>query len=162
MGTSNFLNKNASKIFAVSEENSEFLKADLVTALKKDSSFYAYEQYDSERNYSDISLGEFGLRLESSSISISPIIRSGYYEGVNLDFEIQIKDFQGEPWDSFEELASYLLESEELKFKRDFQQLKKFQRETIKKLEKIFAEFSDHKLKVLARFSNGETMYCEA
>jgi hypothetical protein len=145
MATSNFYNKNASKIFAIEDENYSYKKKLLKELLKNDKNFFEQEKFDNKRNFEGQILGEFKLNLESCSLKISLVIRSGYYSGANLDFEIAIVDFQGDECSNFEELAHFL-ERENLKFKKQIAQLKKFQKDTIKKLEKIYSQVSCQKL----------------
>jgi len=190
MGTSNFYNKNASKIYAceIQEEwDYDDLKGNLASELKaKFNNDYIRPQereFDNERNFS----GEYiGLIFDEIAftdsptgeewylhIKIKPIIRSGYYDGCNLDYEIESTiwtygyedNFSSENFSCDDEsiFKEFLHEiKEKFKYhKRLIKQIESFKTESIKKLEQVYNDYSNP-LKTFAKFSNGETIYIEA
>jgi hypothetical protein len=92
MATSNFHNVNATHIFAVQLED-EWAYDDLVENLEsefsKHSDYYDYGKSDPNelRSFPSKSLGSFSNSVvvgeDEVEIYITPVIRSGYYEGVN-------------------------------------------------------------------------------
>lgn len=166
MATRNFYNKNASKIFAVNiEEDFDYqdLQENLQSALQQ-LGFFATDESDNERNFCGKYIAKKRLEFENQNqivyLEIKAVIRSGYYSGVNLDYEFKIvgdcinnynNDFEiDEKSDLNYEVARG--------FKTLFKQAKKALAKEVKVLEKVFAENSEL-LTVAARFSNGETIY---
>ena len=156
MATSNFYNKNATKIYACGiEEDFKYqdLKENLNYILEKNN-YYLNESYDNNRNYGGLFVGEktifFNNKNKEIQATIKPIIRSGYCDGVNLDYEFTISNQYGDELEDFEKGAKTI-----------FQKAKKALEKEIKSLEKIFSEVSTP-LDVIARFSNGETIYQKA
>jgi len=150
MATSNFHNVNATHIFAVQLED-EWAYDDLVENLEsefsKHSDYYDYGKSDPNelRSFPSKSLGSFSnsVTIEDDEIEIyvTPVIRSGYYEGVNLDWHVRYY-VNGHEDDTYEThtrvqtlVGSYV----------DY-------------IENIFGQYSQP-LGVTARFSNGETIY---
>ena len=137
MATSNFHNVNASRIFAVDLEDEfdyENIILNLESALACIPEYIEGACWDRHelRSYPSKVLG----RLQKDNVEVYVIVRSGYYSGCNLDWDI------------------YYDESPSKTDEATGQQL-------IDKLEKLYAQWS-MPLKVKARFSNGETWYEKA
>ncbi len=123
MGTNNFHNTRASKIYAVSEryedEDGEMVNDEFVWENTRDNVHYALMAIDKDKtNYwqyvgdKDINLGETLRSFDATSIGefysdmsyagvyfrvvLIPKTVAGYYEGFNLDFEISVLDDYGE------------------------------------------------------------------
>lgn len=150
MATSNFHNVNATHIFAVQLED-EWAYEDLVYNLESefnihnDYSDYGKTDPDELRSFPSRSLGSFSDSLtigdDEVEIYITPVIRSGYYEGCNLDWHIRLY-VNGYEDDTYADNADVLRISNEYV---DF-------------IETIYSQYSEP-LGVTARFSNGETIY---
>jgi len=150
MATSNFHNVNATHIFAVQLED-EWAYDDLVENLEsefsKHSDYYDYGKSDPNelRSFPSKSLGSFSnsLTIEDDEVEIyiTPVIRSGYYEGVNLDWHIRLY-VNGSEDDTYSDDANIL----------------RISNEYIEFIEDIYSQYSEP-LGVTARFSNGETIY---
>jgi hypothetical protein len=154
MATSNFHNENASHIFACSLEN-EWDYEDLVGNLES--------EFNNHRDYSDCgksdpyelrsfpsrSLGSFSnsIVIEEDGeeveieIYVTPVIRSGYYMGCNLDWHVRLY-VNGYEDDTYADDA----------------RVGSIADGYIEFIENIFEQYSD-KLGVTAQFSNGETIY---
>jgi hypothetical protein len=150
MATSNFHNVNATHIFAVQLED-EWAYEDLVYNLESefnihnDYSDYSKTDPDELRSYPSRSLGSFSDSLiigeDEVEIFITPVIRSGYYEGCNLDWHIRLY-VNGYEDDTYADDANVL----------------RISNEYIEFIENIYSQYSEP-LGVTARFSNGETIY---
>ena len=150
MATSNFHNVNATHIFAVQLED-EWAYDDLVENLEsefsKHSDYYDYGKSDPNelRSFPSKSLGSFSnsITIEDDEVEIyiTPVIRSGYYEGVNLDWHIRLY-VNGYDDDTYADDANVL----------------RISNEYIDFIETIYSQYSEP-LGVTARFSNGETIY---
>lgn len=176
MATSNFYNENASRIFAAEcaeEFDYEDLVSNLEYALRElDESFSsgrAGDYIDNSSKILDFSLNDTFDYVDGTSIEvvIHPVIRSGYYSGVNLDY---IFDYfiDGSEVESDDCIKDYLVDFEgysELKALKTsvsrFKRLDKIKEKLAAKLEKIYADYTTP-LVVAARFSNGETIYEKA
>jgi len=197
MGTSNFYNKNASKVFAVlmnyetpildddgneTEETEtvspeDFECDDLIEDVQnhlKESKFYSWipskPVWDNDRNYSGRKIGSLSVGKQyggvSIDIGIEAILRSAYYEGANLDWELIITiDGADTDFEDFLQDFSYASEMSvglcTIVSRKALKWAEKMQNELIKEIEKIYTEIS-MPLQVMARFSNGETMYTKA
>ena len=150
MATSNFHNVNATHIFAVQLED-EWAYDDLVENLEsefsKHSDYYDYGKSDPNelRSFPSKSLGSFSNSVvvdeDEVEIYITPVIRSGYYEGVNLDWHIRLY-VNGYDDDTYADDARVsVIANDYIEF-----------------IEDIFEQYSEP-LGVTARFSNGETIY---
>jgi len=150
MSTSNFHNVNATHIFAVQLED-EWAYDDLVENLEsefsKHSDYYDYGKSDPNelRSFPSKSLGSFSnsVTIEDDEIEIyvTPVIRSGYYEGVNLDWHVRLY-VNGYDDDTYSDDARVsVIANDYIEF-----------------IEDIFEQYSQP-LGVTARFSNGETIY---
>ena len=150
MATSNFHNVNATHIFAVQLED-EWDYEDLVYNLESefnihnDYSDYGKSDPNELRSFPSRSLGSFSDSLtigdDEVEVFITPVIRSGYYEGCNLDWHIRLY-VNGYEDDTYADDANVL----------------RISNEYIEFIENIYSQYSEP-LGVTARFSNGETIY---
>ena len=90
-------------------------------------------------------MGSFSNSLtigdDEVEVFITPVIRSGYYEGCNLDWHVRcyLNGFEEDEWETTPEVASVVNEYVEF-------------------IENIYSQYSEP-LGVTAIFSNGETIY---
>ena len=174
MGTGNFYSKNASRVFAFETEE-EFDYDDNVgniqCALKE-------KGFDEENEYEKNGLRSFpGRYIASKSISkdyhgmevtvtIKAICRGGYYSGANVDWELE---YQYESQNDDEINVDYITEELEryydvkrgmaiIQGRNAAKWLEKAAQELVNELEAVLEEWT-MPLVVVARFSNGETMY---
>jgi len=150
MATSNFHNVNASNIFAVQLED-EYDYQDLVDNLESefnshsDYSDYGKSDPDELRSFPSKSLGSFSNSLtigdDEVEVYVTPVIRSGYYEGCNLDWHVRyyVNGYEDETYYDHTRVQSMVYGYV------DF-------------IENLFNQYSQP-LGVTARFSNGETIY---
>jgi len=150
MATSNFHNVNASNIFAV-ELQDEFDYEDLVCNLESElsnhSDYFDYGKTDPNelRSFPSKSLGSFSNSIciedDDVEIFVTPVIRSGYYDGVNLDWHVRyyVNGSEDESYESHPRIQT-LVDT------------------YVDYIEKIYSQYSQP-LGVTARFSNGETIY---
>ena len=172
MSTSNFHNVNASAIFAVQLED-EWAYDDLVENLKSqlnnDPNYVDYGKSDPNelRSFPSRSLGSIRKYHEYKDfyveVCVTPVIRSGYYDGVNLDWNVDYS-INGDSYDIDElengigyntalpisKIKAYSLLAEK--------KAEKLKNEIVEKVESIFSDYSD-RYGVTAVFSNGETIY---
>lgn len=171
MGTSNFHNVNSGRIYSVElQEDWEYddLKENLKYQLKEHITNDPYELHsfpsqvvgclDKQKSFGDLDI----------DLSIYCVIRSGYYEGVNLDWFIKLDIGNTSYHDEIPEKHHLI---DDLSYFNDWNKglstiqsenvlkwIKTTKLELITKMEKIYEENSTP-LKVVARFSNGETIY---
>jgi hypothetical protein len=150
MATSNFHNVNASNIFAV-ELQDEFDYQDLVDNLQyglKETGYYnllTKSDPNELRSFPQQSIGSLDNYVESADgesgivVTVTAVIRSGYYDGVNLDWHCHFEEYG--------ENIEHLLPAAEAEKNR-----------LVEMVEYVFSEFSTP-LGVTAQFSNGETIY---
>jgi hypothetical protein len=149
MATSNFHNVNASHIFAVDLQD-EYEYDDLIDnvkyALKETGEFNLLTKSDPNelRSYPSTSIGSLDTYVEDADgngicITITAVVRSGYYEGVNLDWHPHFEEYG--------ETIEHLLPQAEREKNR-----------LVEMVEYVFGEFTTP-LGVTAQFSNGETIY---
>ena len=172
MATSNFHNVNASHIYACSLENEwdySDLNDNLLYEFKKVDGFSTYTKSDPHelRSYPSQSIcsveRSFNFKDFSLDVVVTPVIRSAYYDGCNLDWhvwygingdECEIDEFEnGIGYNTSlpdNEIKAYALLAE--------RKAETLLNEIVCDVEKVFEMYSD-KLGVTARFSNGETMY---
>ena len=162
MSAPNFYNKNASKIFAVSEEFDEETQECISENWR-----YAQENIASElesKGYREVSIpdkdnrnypGEYFLEKELVfwnlwRITIYAVIRGAYYSGTNFDWQVNVvKDRYGdyEEGDLCDIPVPMTVQAA-------------IDRE-IKRIEKAFELYTD-KLNCIGIFSNGEAVYEKA
>jgi hypothetical protein len=175
-GTGNFYNKNASHIFAIglgANDNDgegdgegnvgydETWYEDAVDNIKHELKQIPNFQegdfdFSDNRSYPGRSLGRVSDSFEYTdydgnsnevTVSVTCIIRSGYYDGANLDWELSIEDGYN-TYDSASDIEDANVSK----------QAQTVADALIAKVEEVYSKYSD-KLGVTARFSNGETMY---
>ena len=150
MATSNFHNVNASHIFAV-ELQDEYDYQDLVDNLESefstnlDYSDYSKSDPNELRSFPSKSLGSFSNSIEigddEAEVYVTPVIRSGYYEGCNLDWHVRyyVNGYEDETYESHPRIQTLV------EVYTNF-------------IENVYEQYSQP-LGVTARFSNGETIY---
>jgi hypothetical protein len=150
MATSNFHNVNASHIFACSLED-EWADDDLVSNLEcefsKHPHFSDYGKTDLNelRSFPSKSLGSLSKSVrigdDEVEVFVTPVIRSGYYEGCNLDWHVSlyVNGYQDDEY-ADDTLVTAICEV------------------YVEFIENIYSQYSEP-LGVTARFSNGETIY---
>jgi hypothetical protein len=174
MATSNFHNVNATHIFACSLENEwdyEDLVDNLKSELSNDSDYVDYGKTDHNecRSFPSRTLGSIRKYHQYKDfyveVCVTPVIRSGYYEGVNLDWNVDYLINGDASYDSpdfyINDIAHYgnLPKSKATTYaKLAEKKAEKLKNEIVEKLESIYSDYS-MKLGVTARFSNGETIY---
>lgn len=148
MSTPNFTNRNASKIYAI-ETPDEFAYGDAVEDIRElaASKLNATLVPDSWDDNSSRILSEINITKGKWLVTISIIIRSGYYDGANLDHRTQVEDQNtGEQFeypDDSSQLPTTLLKAIQSKLNR---------------LEALYAQVSTP-LICRGVFSNGEAIY---
>ena len=174
MSTSNFHNVNASAIFAVPLEN-DFDYEDLVDNLKSelnnDPDYVDYGKTDKNelRSFPSRSLGSIRKYHQYKDfyveVCVTPVVRSGYYSGVNLDWNVDYSingDAQYDNNDFYiDDIAWYgkISKSKAIQYaKLAEKKAEKLKNEIVEKVESIFSDYSE-KYGVTAVFSNGETIY---
>ena len=174
MATSNFHNENASAIFAVQLEH-EFDYDDLVENLKSelnnDPDYVDYGKTDKHelRSFPSRTLGSIRKYVQYKDfyveVCVTPVIRNGYYDGVNLDWNVDYLingDVQYDNTDFYiDDIAHYgsMSKSKATKYaKLAEKKAEKVKNQIVEKVESIFSDYSD-RYGVTAVFSNGETIY---
>lgn len=174
MATSNFHNENASAIFAVQLEH-EFDYDDLVDNLKSelnnDPDYVDFGKADKNelRSFPSRTLGSIRKYVQYKDfyveVCVTPVIRSGYYDGVNLDWNVDYLingDAQYDNTDFYiDDIAHYgsMSKSKATKYaKLAEKKAEKVKNQIVEKVESIFSDYSE-KYGVTAVFSNGETIY---
>jgi hypothetical protein len=174
MATSNFHNVNASAIFAVQLEN-DFDYEDLVDNLKSelnnDSDYVDYGKSDKHelRSFPSRSLGSIRKYHQYKDfyveVCVTPVIRSGYYSGVNLDWNVDYLingDVSYDSPDFYIDDIAYcgnLPKSKATQYaKLAEKKAEKLKNQIVEKLESLYNNYSE-KYGVTAVFSNGETIY---
>lgn len=170
MATSNFHNVNSSKIFAVELED-EWDYDDLLSNIKY--SFDNNGKYDiSETGEDPYELRSYPSRMLLSvedsygdleegflTIKVCVIIRSGYYSGVNLDW-VCFFDYD-DSYEEFEDLVESMKYNDVYLTEEQKQEILKRREDLIEYVEKQYEKLTIP-LNVVARFSNGETIYEKA
>ena len=150
MATSNFHNVNATNIFAVSlEDDFDYynLLDNLTYDFKSHKNYYDYGKEDEHElsSYPSKSLGSFSSSIDigedTHEVYVTPVIRSGYYEGCNLDWHVRcyVNGMEYDKEDATEVVNKLINEHSNV-------------------IEGVFMHYS-MPLGVVARFSNGETIY---
>ena len=182
MATANFYNKNASYIYAIvpEDEYDDFIYQDVETNVSEAIGEYvknskAYLGY-SNKYYRNASIIEvISLTEEVAGIPISVdieiLMRPGYYEGANLDYEISYRtesvefDDLSEAFQAYYDVATWDFDMNKglakIQAKNAANRLENMSEELIENVEKILKANCTHVLQVVARFSNGETLYSE-
>jgi hypothetical protein len=172
MATSNFHNVNASAIFAVRLEDEwayDDLVENLTSELNNDANYVDYGKTDKHelRSFPSRTLGSIRKYHQYKDfyveVCVTPVIRSGYYEGVNLDWNVDYA-INGDVYD-MDELENGIgyntaLPISKIKVYASLAEKKveKLRNEMVEKLESLYNDYSE-KYGVTAVFSNGETIY---
>lgn len=181
MGTSNFHNKNASRVFAIEIEDDfdyEDAKSNIQYALlafnnvKGISVRTSDDRANSElRSFPAVKIAELWARYSINDIEftleVNAVVRSGYYAGANFDWETRF--YSDESWDGGLEDGFYDIRDIQnnyfFKTKGSYvyanavnQWLKRDLKRMIDIIEGVYSDFTTP-LAVAARFSNGETIY---
>jgi hypothetical protein len=165
MATSNFYNKNANSIFAAEIENEwdyDDLKLNLNSELKNTNHRYcSIDEYEKDynRSYPGLVLGclykPVIVKDAEATINVNVIVRSGYYSGVNLDWELQIETNYDtvESVDDLTDDMSIFSELTEEEYDSFISECEDTKEELIECVEKIYTQYTTP-LGVTARFSN--------
>jgi len=174
MATSNFHNVNASAIFAVPLEH-EFDYEDLICNLESELSnnpdYVDYGKTDKNelRSFPSRTLGSIRKYHQYKDfyveVCVTPVIRSGYYSGVNLDWNVDYLINGDASYDTpdfyIDDIAHYgsLPKSKATKYaKLAENKAEKIKNQIVEELEALYNNYSD-RYGVTAVFSNGETIY---
>jgi hypothetical protein len=194
MGASNFYNRNAKNVYAVlmdyedvvfDEDGNETEETQMVCCEEwdyKDLTDYVKELMDEQTLFKAVERVEFynNRNYEATGIKslvayktfgnvevevlLTAVIRSGYYEGANLDWELNY--YAGSGYDDILDLT-YEFESQyenqgmaKIQKRNAEKWATKIGEQMVEELERIFTQVSKP-LEVVARFSNGETIYKE-
>lgn len=194
MGASNFYNRNAKNVYAVlmdyedvvfdedgnETEETQMVQCeswdydnliDYVTELMDEQTlFKAVERVEfyNNRNYEATGIKSLASYKTFGNVEVevllTAVIRSGYYEGANLDWELNY--YAGSGYDDILDLT-YEFESQnenqgmaKIQKRNAEKWATKIGEQMVEELERIFTQVSKP-LEVVARFSNGETFYKE-
>lgn len=192
MGTSNFHNVNAKKIYACmtnDEENDyqnydyEDLREDVYNMMEEYQECDFHANSDNQRSMHELRsfcshyIGSFVSAryirdICDIEVQINAFSRCGYYDGINLDYEIKVFINGYEQDEQWKKYFSYVEVYDQMEYpnkglaKIIYRKIEKWiDFEIIRmtnNLEQIFESVCENKLEVYARFSNGETWYNEA
>ena len=172
MATSNFHNVNATHIFVCSLE-SEWDYEDLIGNVDaelgnvKGYSTYTKSDPNELRSYPSRSIcsieRSFDYKDFSLDVVVTAVVRSGYYEGCNLDWHVWYGiNGDGCDLDEIETCLAYdtdLSPSQRKAYSLLAEKkAEKITNEIVEEVEKVFGNYTD-KYGVTAQFSNGETIY---
>lgn len=142
--------------------------------LAENKKLYSYDDStDNNRNFSGTSLGYFGMVKTYGDITmevrVQAMVRAGYCEGANLDYndvEVYANGSEIDVNDVAKDVVDYVtsdFSAGALKQNANYaaKWVEKSKCKIISDLEKVFTKVS-MPLTVVARFSNGETMYAKA
>ena len=195
MATSNFHDSDASKIYAVlmnydsyicDEDGNETDETETVSCDEYDYENLMYELKEAFKKlgtYSDHGDDERELRSFRShvigtvsesklfldqevSVDLTLVIRSGYYEGANLDYNLSYgiyNSYQQKADNTNDIIDEFIYNADnkgmaKIQAKNVLKWLENTENKLREQVENIYESFSTP-LKVVARFSNGETMY---
>ena len=177
MATNNFMNENASNIYVITEDKMELeylddtkLLAEDIKGLLPDLTICNdYEVYYDNRNYPSVRLGEICEEVTTNAyiditVCINLVIRSGYYEASNLDYEYHINIDNDTLYDDEGGIDEFLNE-----YKDDFEltddEIKAISKGTEEVLSRIISKVEETYKKIsetyiqLGTFSSGEGIY---
>ena len=191
MGTSNFYRKNTSKVWSIEtsyfdeelkeQTQDEFIWEDTrsnvsssleVIAKQKRRSYYEDDslKVNDLRSFPATSIGEYSDYIKFCStefkVELIPHTTSGYYEGFNLDFDINFSavgiygDYDNLQ-DFMADVKEFLLEDNKalrMNMNNLQKRLETLLSEMIDEVESVF-EMSSTPLEEFAKFDNGETIY---
>lgn len=174
MSAPNFGKKNASKYYVIQDIpgdfNGEFVLEDVLQNLEQYKIINVYNQQevsrDNERDYPGLKLGEYQTDKQigkfNLSLTFEIIMRIGYYQHSNLDFECWVYASDDELHEFEEDLENYQDEMEfcEDKYNVRFpkEEIREFIARECGKLESIFEKVSIP-IRQIGIFSNGEAVY---
>jgi len=176
MATPNFSNKNASLVYAIEIQNDEdfdIIEEDLKNELQKIGfEVDIKEEWDNDRNYGGKILGKKQIWVDykkdySYSYILKAIMRSGYYSGVNLDWELTFMEVNGcvrdeLDWKDIKDDCEWLeIKITDTIAKKMEEKIRNKVEKDIKKLEKLYVNISTP-LNHIGTFSNGEAVYRKA
>ncbi len=155
-------------------DDDEFIWEDtrnnIADELSSNKDFYINDKIEIDSELSSFpatSIGEFSDSIyylsEELDVQVILMTRSGYYEGFNLDYEIRFS-WDGIIYDSIDDMYGSLSEYADYKGlfvahqKSLYNKIEAKLNEFTSKIEQAYKLFSDE-TKVVAQFSNGETMY---
>ena len=191
MGTSNFYRKNTSKVWSIEtsyfdeelkeQTQDEFIWEDTrsnvsssleVIAKQKRRSYYEDDslKVNDLRSFPSTSIGEscdyFQFCNTEFKVELIPHTTSGYYEGFNLDFDINLS--VSEICGKYDNMKDLLSDVKEFLFEENKalrmnlgnlqRRLETLLSEMIDEVESVFEMYSTP-LEEFAKFSNGETIY---
>ena len=182
MATANFYNKNASYIYAIvpGDEYDDYIYDDVETNVSEAIGEYvknskAYLGYSNNKYIDDYLIEVVSITEEVAGISLSVnieiLMRPAYYWGANLDYEINYKvesvefDDLSEAFQAYYDVATWDFDMNKglakIQAKNAANRLENITNELVENVEKILEANCTHVLQVVARFSNGETLYSE-
>ena len=184
MSTPNFLCRNASRIFAITDEEGYDLRDKI-----EDFTFKLFDlgfdpcndSCNGSYSYPCMAIGEKTVSEQFGQLEFQAVIKvkvtSGYYSGACFDFDVELidlssympkydwsigdenEDFKKSIFDSIDETYNKGLAISQ--YSIVYGKLEKKIFEVISEAEKMFAEFCDMKLACVGIFSNGEAIYEE-
>ena len=93
---------------------------------------------------------------------------AGYYEGANLDYDIEVYngfEYSDEIENTLESIFEYSknlpVGMQKIQAKNTLKWIEKVKAETSEKIENLFSEMCDNRLELVGTFSNGESIYRE-
>ena len=182
MATGNFYNNNANNIYAIFQEDeyADYIYDDVKDNISNDIEAYvkkseAYLGYSNNYYMDAVLIEVVSLTDEVAgvplSVDIDIVMRSGYYEGANLDYEIRYHadnvefDDLSEAFQAYYDAATWDFDMSKgfatIQAKNASKRLEAMSEELVENVEKILKENCTNILQVSARFSNGETLYNE-
>jgi len=175
MSTRNFSTNNSSVIFAFGDDEYEYIFDEIRTSIKNGGFEYVDMTEIGETIYDGEILGTVyspskSYKEFSVELKLDIIVRSGYYEGGNFDWDLTL-DVEGETYEYENGEFDYENIAKDLMYTYDYSEKKAEQyagyiktfidseaEEIIIKTERIISE-NTTKLGISAQFSNGETWY---
>jgi hypothetical protein len=174
MATSNFHNENSSSIFAVQLQD-EWAYEDLISNLTSELSSNpnwidrVVSDPNELRSFPSTTVGVIERMYQYKDfyveVCVTPVIRSGYYEGCNLDWNVEFNINGMNAYDTADfsvddiQYCGGMNRSKAVVYtKLAERKAQKMMNEIVNELETLYSMYSD-KLEVVARFSNGETIY---
>mgnify|MGYP001547179069 CR=1 FL=1 len=187
MGTSNFYKENASSYFAVCMDEDWEFELDCLNSCFEERGYELIGDGHYDYDKQVLAFKDYNVGLKENdddfTVKVKVLLRAGYYEGANLDWEIEVES----NWLDYEDFRDYFdyANSERLEVvleefaevnRRDvwmsepytmdqqhqiYNNINSTIERAIEEVEKDFKDLSSHELKASARFSNGETWYSE-
>ncbi len=173
MGTCNF-NSNSSIIYTIDNSENEFIFEDIMSNIQ-----YEFIAIDKDKNNilefikTDNDIGEIYIDFNFMGLNFNIIykllLKSGYYSGMNLDYEVSYNYDYNSNFDKFEDIINDIIDYNEVDYIGLFiankSKLEKkfnyFNKILLDKINEIFSIHCDNKLSVSGRFSDGTCLYNE-